>query len=147
MATTLAENWFAAGAAVLERLQAQCPQFKRHVYAPSLDSLGPLLTGVFPSAFVIPGAFTGGDANPRQTWYVAIHARNVQQIAEGAGLLLESGALVSAVLQALAGFVPGPEFSPLFMPTEDHRYPDVGQGVYILTYATLVEPDFWPYYC
>lgn len=142
----LAENWFAAGEAILEHLRTNCPQFKRWAYAPSLDVLGTLLSGVFPSVFVIPGPFSGGEAQPRQTWYVAIHARNVEQIAEGAGLLLEAGALVSAVMTALVYFEPGPEFGPLYLPTEDHRHPEVGQGVYILTYAIHIEPDHWPYY-
>jgi hypothetical protein len=146
MAVPLKDNWFAAGAAILTQIKAQCPQFVKVSDAPSLDALGKVLTGITPSAYVIPGPFAGGEANPRQTWYVAVHVRNVAQIAEGSGLLLEAGALLSAVLAALAQFVPGPEFSPLFFPTEDHRYPDVGQGVYILTYATYIEPDFWPYY-
>lgn len=142
----LAENWFAAGSAILARLQSQCPAFKRHGYAPSLDVLPKVLGGVFPAIYVIPGPLSGGQAAPQQTWYVAIHARNVEQIAEGAGLMAEAGALVSSVLAALAHFEPGPEFGPLFFPSEDHRYPDVGQGVYILTYATRLEPDFWPFY-
>ena len=60
--------------------------------------------------------------------------------------MLEAGALISSVMQALAGFVPGPEFSPLFMPAESHEFPDVGEGLYVLTYATRIEPDFWPFY-
>ena len=143
--TTLTENWFAAGAAILERLQGQCPAFQRIAYAPSLDVLTKLLGAVCPAAYVIPGALSGGTP-PRQTWYVAIHARNVEMAAEGLGLLNEAGALVSSVMAALAHFVPGPEFGALFMPNEDHRYPDVGQGLYILTYATQIEPEFWPYY-
>lgn len=140
--TTLAENWFVAGSAILARLQSQCPAFKRHGYAPSLDVLVRLLTGVTPGVYVIPGPLTP----PRQTWYVAIHAHNVEKIVEGTGLMDEAGALVSRVLAALAHFVPGDEFSALFMPTEDHRYPDVGQGLYILTYIVQLEPDFWPYH-
>lgn len=142
--STLAENWFAAGLAILARLQSECPDFKRVATAPSLDVLGRHLTGVTPAVYVVPGPL-GGGAPPRQTWYVVVHARNVEAIAEGAGLLTEAGALVSSVLAALAHFVPGAEFGPLFMPTEDHRYPDIGQGLYILTYATDIEPDFWPY--
>lgn len=145
MAATLAENWFAAGIAILERLKEACPQFVRHAYAPSLDVLGRVLTGVTPAVYVVPGPCTGG-AGARQTWYVAIHARQVEGAAEGSGLMAEAGALVSAVLDALKHFDPGPEFASLFMPPEDHRYPDVGQGVYILSYATEIEPDFWPYY-
>ncbi|MFZ1326225.1 MAG: hypothetical protein WAT67_09445 [Candidatus Contendobacter sp.] len=147
MAVTLEQNWFAAGAAIMERLQTGCPQFTRHAFAPSLELLKAHLTGVFPAVIVVPGPFSGGQANPQQTWFVFVHARNVEKIAEGAGLLLEAGALISAVLKALAGFVPGPEFSPLFMPTESHEFPDVGQGLYGLTYATRIEPDFWPFYC
>jgi len=142
---TLAENWFAAGSAILARLQARCPDFKRVSYAPSLDALPKVLGGVHPAAYVVPGPLSGG-APPRQTWYVAVHARNVEAIAEGTGLMDEAGALVSSVLAALAHFEPGPEFGPLFLPNEDHRYPDLGQGVYVLTYATQIEPDFWPYY-
>lgn len=143
--TTLAENWFAAGLAILARLKAECPAFKRHASAPSLDVLGRHLTGVTPAVYVVPGP-TAGRAPPRQTWYVVIHARNVEAIAEGAGLLEEAGALASAVLAALAHFEPGSEFGPLFLPDEDHRHPDVGQGLIVFTYATQIEPDFWPYY-
>lgn len=141
---TLAENFFAAGLSIVGQLQAECPDFKRHSSAPSLDVLGRHLTGVTPAVYVVPGPLSGGTP-PRQTWYVVVHARNVEAIAEGAGLLAEAGALVSSVLAALAHFVPGPEFGPLFLPSEDHRYPDVGQGLYIITYATQIEPDFWPY--
>lgn len=141
----LVENWFAAGSAILARLQSQCPVFRRHGYAPSLDVLPDVMRGVHPAVYVVPGPLSGGTP-PRQTWYVAVHARNVEAIAEGAGLMEEAGALVSSVLAALAHFEPGPEFGPLFLPNEDHRYPDVGQGIYILTYATQIEPDFWPYY-
>lgn len=142
---TLTQNWFAAGSAILARLQSQCPGFARYGYAPSLDVLGRLLTGVTPAVYVVPGPLSGATP-PRQTWYVALHARNVEQIAEGGALMDEAGALVSSVLAALANFVAGPEFGPLFFPTEDHRYPDVGQGLYVLTYLTQLEPDFWPYY-
>lgn len=142
---TLGENWFAAGSAILAQLQTQCPAFRRHGYAPSLDVLPRILGGVHPAVYVIPGPLAGGTP-PRQTWYVAVHARNVAEVAEGTGLMEEAGALVSSVLDALAHFEPGPEFSSLFMPAEDHRHPDVGQGVYVLTYATQIEPDFWPYY-
>lgn len=142
---TLAQNWFAAGSAILARLQAQCPSFKRAGYAPSLDVLGRVLTGVTPAVYVVPGPLAGATP-PRQTWYVAIHARNVEHLAEGSGLMDEAGALVSSVLAALAHFEPGSEFGALFLPAEDHRYPDVGQGLYILTYAVQIEPDFWPYY-
>ena len=143
---TLTDNWFAAGAAILDQLETECgTNFRRIAFAPSLDVLGRILTGITPAVYVVPGPLAGG-VPPRQTWYVVIQARNVEQIAEGAGLLEEAGALVSAVLAALAHFVPGTEFSALFMPTEDHRTPDVGQGLYILTYAVQIEPDFWPYY-
>ena len=142
----LRENWFTAGAALLKQLRAECPQFQRYAYAPSLDLVHKLLAGKFPTVFVVPGPLSGGEAAPRQTWYVIVYARNVEKIDEGSGLLLEAGALVSAVLNALSGFVPGPEFSPLYMPDESHRYPDIGQGLYMLTYATRIEPDFWPSY-
>lgn len=142
---TLEQNFFAAGSAILARLQSECPAFKRHGYAPSLDALPRVLGGVFPAVYVVPGPLSGG-APPRQTWHVAVHARNVETVAEGAGLMDEAGALVSSVMAALAHFEPGPEFGSLFMPNEDHRHPDVGQGVYVLTYATRIEPDFWPYY-
>ena len=144
--TTLQDNWFAAGVAILEQIKKECPRFKRHSFAPSLFLVKTVLAGVFPSVCLIPGPLSGGEANPQQAWFVAIYARNVEQIAEGTGLMREAGALISSVMQALAGFVPGPEFSPLFMPTESHEFPDVGQGIYVLTYATRIEPDFWPYY-
>lgn len=142
----LLENWFTAGAALLKQLRAECPQFQRYAYAPSLDLVHKLLAGKFPTVFVVPGPLAGGESNPRQIWYVLVYARNVEKIDEGAGLLLEAGALVSAVLHALAGFVPGPEFGPLYLPDESHRYPDLGQGLYMLTYAVRIEPDFWPFY-
>lgn len=141
----LADNWFAAGSAILAQIQAQCPAFARVAYAPSLDLIAKLLPGVAPAAFVVPGPVQVQQP-PKQTWYVAMLARNVESVAEGGALMNEAGALVSAVMAALANFVPGPEFGPLFFPLEDHRYPDVGQGVYILTYAVLIEPEFWPYY-
>ncbi|MDG4595481.1 MAG: hypothetical protein P9F75_07275 [Candidatus Contendobacter sp.] len=143
--TTLRENWFAAGSAILARLQAQCAVFKLHATAPSLDVLGKLLTGITPAVYVVPGPSAGG-VPPRQTWYVAVHARNVERLAEGSGLMDEAGAMVSRVMAALAHFEPGEEFAPLALPSEDHRYPDVGQGLYILTYVVQIEPNFWPYY-
>ena len=141
----LADNWFTAGAAILARLQSQCPSFKRIGYAPSLDVLAKVLTGIAPAVYVVPGPGRGGSA-PRQTFYVAVYAHNVSEIAQGDGLMDEAGARVSSVLAALAHFEPGPEFGALFLPDEDHRYPDVGQGLYILTYVVQIEPDFWPYY-
>ena len=143
---TLTDNWFAAGLAILEQLQTECgTAFTRIASAPSLDTLGRTLTGVTPAVYVVPGPLSGG-VPPQQTWYVVVHAHQVEQIAAGVGLLAEAGALISVVLAALAHFVPGPEFGALRMPAEDHRHPDPGQGLYILTYAVALEPEFWPYY-
>lgn len=142
---TLTDNWFAAGEAIQAQLQAAVPTLRSVGYAPALNVLGKLLTMPTPAAYVVPGALSGSEP-PRQTWYVAIHARNVANLVQGEGLMNEAGALISQVLAALAHFVPGPEFGPLFLPSEDHHYPDVGQGVYVLTYATLIEPEFWPLY-
>ncbi len=143
--TTLRENFFVAGVAIMDQLKSQCGEtFKRYDYAPSIAALAKLLSGVFPAAFVIPGPLATG-VDPRQTWYVAIYVRNVEGGPAAAGLMSEAGALVSAVMIALARFVPGDEFGPLYIPDEQHLFPDIGQGVFGLTYTTQIEPEFWPF--
>ncbi len=144
MAQTLTQNFFAVGTEIIAELKeitSPVDLSTRVFYCPSVQTIGKLLVKGAPAVFVIPGRFT--PTNQKQQWIIALYERDVTAITEGDGVINSAGELVSAIMNKLNFFVPIDEAGPLKLPSEEHQYPDVGEGIFLMTFEITLEPDFY----
>lgn len=115
-------NYFALEGAILERLHAHfdTEPSLRHVAIDAAPDMEAAADGAIapPAVFLVPGgdrvteqAARGRTHQVAQQWLVIVVTRDVAS-ATGAAARAEAGAIVSAVLGALAGWQPAPADGP-----------------------------------
>lgn len=113
------DDYLACGPLIIERLRVMVPEFATVSgwadYASVSESAMPT-----PAAYVVYDGDVQGDSAGQgsaqrvtQRWGVVIAVRNVSKAIPRDGIRKEAGPLMMAVLKALSGWQPDPEFRPL----------------------------------
>lgn len=120
--TSLADDWLAAGDAIVTRLAAQVPALRmvETMSALTSDGIDQRVKAQAPAAIVIymGDQITPDPRSPRvtagaQRWCVVLAVRNARQGGDNRALAGEAGPLLPLLRNALAGWVPLDDGRPL----------------------------------
>lgn len=115
------DNHLALEALLIERIKSAVPEF-RDVFGMADLAAMQESSQVTPAAHVIyqgdaiPSSNSAGQGTAQvvlQTWLVVVAVRSARDTRGGAGSREEAGPLIAAVIKALSGWQPAPEFRPL----------------------------------
>lgn len=118
------EHYLAAEQLIVERIRAQMPDLKNVFGMADLASIqdnasqfAPCVCVVYDGDEVPQGdsarAGAGAAQVVQQRWVAWLIVRNVRSAARGEAARSEAGPMLSALLSALAGWSPGPDYRPL----------------------------------
>lgn len=138
------DNHLALEGLLIERLKSAVPEFRGVLGMADLAAMQES-SQVTPSAHVIyqgdtvPSGNSAGQGSAQvvvQTWLVVVAVRSARDTRGGSGAREEAGALMTRVIQALSGWMPGPEFRPMQRVNAPRPGFNAGFGYFPLAFET-----------
>lgn len=138
------DNHLALEGLLIERLKSAVPEFRA---VPGMADLAAMQESsqITPAAHVIywgdtvPSGNSAGQGSAQmvaQTWMVVVAVRSARDTRGGSGAREEAGTLMSDVIQALSGWMPGPGYLPMRRVNAPRPGFSAGFGYFPLAFET-----------